>query len=192
MHPSQTPRPTARKGISLLETMVASAVMFISMAAINQLLDSSGQQARAVRNRSLAAQACHAKLNEFACGSLGFSSQSGQFDNDMLPGWEWSIDSEQYQVQGLWKVTVHVKKTDSDDPSDDAVLEQFVLDSSVRGSPLDQAPPTGASSSSSSSSSSGSTGQTTTPTTGGGMGGGMGGGTGGGTGGAKGGAKSGP
>jgi Tfp pilus assembly protein PilV len=126
----------ARSGVSLLESLIAAAIFFMAFAAINQLLDLAGQQAIAIRERSLAAQLAQSKLNEVVAGALPLSGQSGSFDE--LPDWEWSVESSQHSVTGLWAVRVQVWHNGGN-PANAISLDQLVLDPSKRGSTMDQA-----------------------------------------------------
>jgi Tfp pilus assembly protein PilV len=128
-----------RRGLSLLETIVSVAIMMISLGAIHELMDLAGRQALEVKTRSLAAQECQSKLNEFSCGALGMNSQGGPCD--YIEGWEWSVDAQQFEVDGLWQVTVTVRKTNSDKPMDEVSLSQIILDPGKRGNPIDEPPP---------------------------------------------------
>src|SRR5438094_1510135 len=58
-----------RRGVSLLESLISVAILFISVISINQLLDTAGQQAELVRQRSLAAQLCQSKMAEVVAGA---------------------------------------------------------------------------------------------------------------------------
>src|SRR2546423_3041817 len=91
---------SARRGVSLLESLVSVAILFISVISINQLLDTAGQQAERVRQRSLATQLCQSKMAEVVAGVVPLSGGSGE-DED-LPGWEWTVEAEEHDVTGLW------------------------------------------------------------------------------------------
>src|SRR5204863_9933062 len=110
-----------------LEALMAAAIMFIAFTAIYSLIDSANRQARIVREQSLAIQVCQSTLNEVMAGSLPLSGQSGDC-GDNLPGWEWSIEAQQHEVQGLYKVRIVGKQTGKENPDTQAVLEQLVLD----------------------------------------------------------------
>jgi len=165
---SPTRRPGARRGVSLLESLVSLAILLIALVAINQLLDTAGMQANRVRERSLAAQLCQSKLAEIVAG-VPQSGASGDFEE--LPGWEWSTDTVQHEVTGVLSVRVSVRKKGEDVAA--FSLDQLIVDPSKRGSAFDTATPsgsdsTGQDSSSGSPSSSGSMGTTgSTPSTGG-------------------------
>lgn len=126
-----------RKGVSLLEVIIASAVMFIALAAINELLISGAEQAATIREQSEAVQVCQSKMNEFSCGALGFNSQGGECEE--LPGWEWSVEASQFEVQGLWQVHVRVSKIRSN-YNEYVAMSQMVLDPTKRGSAADEPP----------------------------------------------------
>ncbi len=147
----------ARQGLSLLEALVSVAILLISFAAIYSLLDVAGTHARIVRDQSLAIQVCQSKMNELMAGSLGMSGESGSCDE--LPGWEYVIEADPYEVQGLYKVKVTVRRENNQSPETETVLEAILLDPSLRGSVFDQPPSTANTDSSSGtdSSSSGST-----------------------------------
>jgi type II secretion system protein I len=164
---SPTRRNGARRGISLLESLVSLAILLISLVAINRLLDTAGMQANRVRERSLAAQLCQSKLAEIVAG-VPQSGQSGDFEE--LPGWEWSTDTAQHEITGVLTVRVSVRRKGDDVAA--FSLDQLVLDPSRRGSAFDTATPSGSDAtgqdSSGSPSSSGSMGTTgSTPSTGG-------------------------
>src|ERR1051326_4833406 len=97
-----------RRGVSLLESIVSVAILFISVISISQLLDTAGQQAELVRQRSVAAQVCQSKMAEVVAGIVPLSSQSGEVED--LPGWEWTVDAEEHDVTGLWRVRVSARR----------------------------------------------------------------------------------
>src|SRR5437763_15636013 len=114
-----------RRGVSLLESLVSVAILFISVISINQLLDTAGQQAERVRQRSLAAQLCQSKMAEVVAGIVPLSGQSGEVED--LPGWEWTVEAEEHDVSGLWRVRVSARRQNEDAAWS---LDQLVLDPS--------------------------------------------------------------
>src|SRR5262249_30080168 len=154
-----------RRGVSLLESLISVAILFISVISINQLLDTAGEQAERVRQRSLAAQLCQSKMAEVVAGAAPLSSGSGAVDE--LPGWRLTVEPEEPDVCGLGRVRVSVGGGNGDAA---VSLDQLVLDPSKRGSVLDPAAPSGTDSTGQSSSGMGGssdTGGTTQPSTGG-------------------------
>jgi Tfp pilus assembly protein PilV len=130
----------ARRGVSLLEALIACTILFIAVFSINQLADSAGKQAIQVRERSLGMQLAQSKLNEVNAAVLSLNSQGGDFEE--APGWEYTIDATQNEVANLWNVTVSVKRQNSDTTV--ASLSQVMIDPSIRGNSTDKAQVTGA------------------------------------------------
>ena len=126
--------------------MVACTILFISVFAISQLMDTAGQQANLVRERSLGMQLAQSKLKELEAGALPLTSGGGTFDE--APEWSWTLDANQNEITNLWNVTIQVQRQNSDTAV--ATLSQFILDPSVRGNSTDIATITSSSSSSSS------------------------------------------
>src|SRR5215207_4132180 len=105
MHLPATP---ARRGISLLEVLVAALILLSALAAISQLLDFAGARAAEIRDRSIATQLAQSKLNEFVAGVLPLGPQGGTFEEQ--PDWEWEADVSQHEVTGLWDVRLWVRR----------------------------------------------------------------------------------
>src|SRR5947209_9731759 len=114
-----------RRGVSLLESLISVAILFISVISINQLLDTAGLQAELVRQRSLAAQLCQSKMAEVVAGAVPLSGGSGEVEG--LPNWEWTVEAEEHDVPGLWRVRVSVRRQNEDVA---VSLDQLVLDPS--------------------------------------------------------------
>ena len=150
---------SSRRGVSLLESLIACTILFITVFALSQLMDQAGKSASRVRERSEAMQRAQTKLKELEAGIESLTSGGGTFEED--PNWEWSLQAtENSEITGLWNVTIQVKRQNSDTAV--ATLSQIIIDPSYRGSSADAAQISGSSSSSSSDpSSSGQSGSTT-------------------------------
>jgi len=151
---------SSRPGVSLLEAMVACTILFISVFAISQLMDTAGQQANKVRERSLGMQLAQSKLKEIEAGALPLTSGGGAFEE--APDWSWTLEASQNEIANLWNVTVQVQHQNSTAPV--ATLSQFILDPAVRGNSTDIAQITSSSSSSSSTDPSAGQSGSSTPT----------------------------
>lgn len=127
-----------RTGISLLESLLAVAIMSISFAAIYGLSDLADRQAMMVRDQSLAIQICQSKMNEVISDVAPLAGQNG--DCPTLPGWEWAVDEPQQHPdnKGLYVVTVRVYPAGGGNSGEEVVLQQVVLDPAYRGSALDK------------------------------------------------------
>src|SRR5262249_11848660 len=101
-----------RRGMTLLEVLVALGIFLISLVGIIKLVTLSGDHARLVPLNAQAAQLCQSKLAEIVAGVVPLSSQSDvPFDED--PDWLWSLDANQGDITGLWKLTVRVSRQQS-------------------------------------------------------------------------------
>jgi general secretion pathway protein I len=171
------PRLRRRPGWSLLEVVVAMAILLFSVVAISHLVSIGSDRALEVQQRSIGSMLAQRKLAELMIGAtpLGSSGYTA-FTDDGMDDWQWKVEANQNSVNGLWNVEVSVKY----DPPDNAVpslvveIGQMVLDPTLRGSNLD-APPTQATNSSTDSSTTdnSSSGNNASPSGAGGAPGGM-------------------
>ncbi len=146
--------PARRKGLSLLEVLVALAILLFALIGIGRLLTLSGDRAMEVQQQGRAAQLCQAKLAEVVAGVVSLSSQSGAFDE--VPDWQWTVDAKSdSSISGLWRVKVTVSRNHADGSRIECSLNQMVLDPSLRGSTTDAASAASATSGSSSGTGSG-------------------------------------
>jgi general secretion pathway protein I len=150
-----------RAGLSLLEVLVALAILLFSIVALNQALNIGTSNAVDMQQHMQASQLVQSKMAEVYCGAVPLTSVADTpFDED--PDYTWSLDAEQNSVANLWNVTVTVTRTRGDGSKLETKLSQMILDPSIRGTSLDSAytatlsPPSSTSSGSSGSSSGGS------------------------------------
>ncbi len=121
----------ARKGLTLIEVITATAVFALSLVAIQQLFNLSTDQAMEVRERSRAARLAQSKLSEYVAGvrSLQGGGSSGDFEDEGEPAWSYEVSAEaDSTANGLYKVTVTVSKD-----STKVTLSQYVFDPKQRG-----------------------------------------------------------
>jgi type II secretory pathway pseudopilin PulG len=150
----------------LLEVLLALTIFLLSMIAIGQLIILAGERAVEIELEGQATQLCQSKLAEVVSGAVPLSSQADvPFEED--PAWQWSVEAEQGNVAGLWRVVVEVTRTRPDGTKLGCRLTQLLLDPGLRGTSLAApAAPAGSTSSGTSStsptsSSSGSSGSST-------------------------------
>lgn len=125
-----------RRGMTLLEVLVALGIFLIALVGIIKLVTLGGDQARQVQLNAQAAQLCQSKLAEVVAGVVPLTAQSEvPFDED--PDWLWSLDATQGDIAGLWKLTVRVTRQQSDGSHIECSLDRMLLDPSLRGSTLD-------------------------------------------------------
>jgi hypothetical protein len=127
------PAAASRPGVSLLEVLVALAIYLLALIAIGRLITFGADRARDVEQQAQAIQLGQSKLAEVMAGAVpvGAPLANAPFDED--PAWEWSMDSEQGNITGLWTVTIHVSRQRPDGSRLEASLTQMVLDPSLRG-----------------------------------------------------------
>ncbi len=131
-----------RPALTLLEVLVALAVFLLAMVVFGDMVVRNSQIARDIERQNLATRLCKSKLNEVIAGVVPLSSQ-GDTPFDEAPDYTWSLDAENGSVDGLWNVTVHVTRTqtDADDPIECSVT-QMILDPTIEGSTQDTIPVT--------------------------------------------------
>jgi Tfp pilus assembly protein PilV len=153
-------RRAARRGLSLLEVLVALAVFLMSLIGLGFLLSVAGNTAMETQYRIQAAGICQSKLAEVVAGSIPLEGQpEAQFEED--PEYQWSLDVQPGGPQGLFNVTVKVSRKRGDGSLMECSLTQMVLDPKMVGSVHD-VPGTITGDSSSSSGTSGTSGSSGT------------------------------
>jgi type II secretion system protein I len=165
---------SSRRGLSLLEVLVALAIFLFSIVALHQALNIGTNNAIDMQQHMQAAQLAQSKMAEVYVGAVPMQSQSDTpFDED--PDYNWSLDAQQGIAANLWNVTVTVSRSRGDGSRLETKLSQMIIDPSLRGTSYDAAatatllPPSSTGSGSSGStgtSGSGTTGSTSTAPTG--------------------------
>ncbi len=102
-----------RAGLSLLEVMLALAILGGSIAVVGELMRFGMRNAEAARDLSTAQVFCEAKINEIASGLLPPQAIANtpieEIANlDAAGLWLYSVDVQQIDQQGLISVTVSV------------------------------------------------------------------------------------
>ena len=124
--------------MSLLEVLVALAILLSALIVLGRLIILGSERARDVEGLAQATQLCQSKMAEVVAGAVPLNSQSGTpFDED--PDWTWSLDCNQGDIPNLWDVTVTVNRERKDGSKLECTLSQKVLDPSLRGNAMDAA-----------------------------------------------------
>ena len=128
-----TRRPAPRSGMSLIEVLLALAILVLSLVAIGRLVDigtDRGNEARAYTRGTRLAQA---KMAEAEAGMVSLASESdGQFDGDDQV-WKFKVTPEPAGPPNLYTVTVRVTRDIQGRPVE-VVLAQMIFDPAVTGS----------------------------------------------------------
>jgi type II secretory pathway pseudopilin PulG len=133
----RTRTPRNRPGLTLLEVIISLAIFLFSLVAIGHLMTMGTQRASDAKALSRATQLCQGKLSEVIAGVLPLSSQ-GETAFDEEPDYVWSVECQQDSIANLWDVQVKVTRANKDAGNNiEVVLQQMVLDPTVRGSASD-------------------------------------------------------
>lgn len=123
-----------RAAFSLIEVLLAMAILLLALAAISQLVgigSDSGLQARfTMRGTRLA----ESKMAEIEAGAIPLDSatQGGSFEGDDS-AWTWACDVQPANATNLHQVTVTVKRDFRGTPFE-ITLARLMLDPAFTGS----------------------------------------------------------
>ena len=122
-----------RRGLSLLEVLIAMTILVLAIVAIGRLVDigtDRGHDARAYNRGTRLAQG---KMAEVEAGLVGVKDSSeGQFEGDDA-GWAYSVTSEGAGPPNLYTVTVRVTRS-VQGRQVEIVLTQMIFDPALMGS----------------------------------------------------------
>jgi general secretion pathway protein I len=122
-----------RRGLSLLEVIVALAIFLMSLVAISQLIEQGADMAVKMDDRSYASMLAQRKLAEVIAGSEPLTGHGDIPFEDDDSDWSWSLGADLDSIANLYKVVVTVHK-DTPRGKVEIVFSQYVLDPTKRGS----------------------------------------------------------
>jgi len=103
--------PRSRAGLSLLEVILAIAILGGCIAVIGELVRLGARQAEEARELTTAQLLCESKLEEIAAGVVAPEAVGNvPFEND--PRWSYSIDVASLDTADLIQVTVTAQQID--------------------------------------------------------------------------------
>lgn len=130
-----TPRPGtrrgARPGLTLIEVLLALAILLLSLAAIGQLVDMGSDRGIDARNHVRGTRLAQAKLAECEAGVIPIGGGGGEFEEE--PGWSWEVSSQPETATNLYRVTATVSR-DVRGRRFEIVLSQLIYDPAMTGS----------------------------------------------------------
>jgi general secretion pathway protein I len=138
------PRPgPRRRGLSLIEVLLAMAILMLSLAAIGQLVDMGSFRGIEARFHVQGTRLAQAKMAEYEAGVADVTSGgAGEFtDNDDDHAWRWTVDSQPDTPANLYKVTVTVTR-DYRGKDFSITLSQMIFDPNMTGSAAQAERPT--------------------------------------------------
>jgi len=122
-------RRSVRRGISLIEVLLATAIFLMSIAALGILVRGGSEQATEAARTNLCSQLARSKMAELEAGVSDVtlsSGGSGEFAD--RPGYKWEVISTQSSVSSnAYDVTVRVW-VESTVQSTEVSLSQVLLD----------------------------------------------------------------
>ncbi len=124
-------RPGRRRGLSLIEVLLAMAIFLISLVAVARLVDMGAEREMESRFQSRGTRLALTKLAELECGAQPLENGSGTFDGEDAD-WSWTLTVQDYGITHLYHVTVTVSRDVKGQPFS-VTLSQLVLDPTVWG-----------------------------------------------------------
>lgn len=108
--------PCGPSGFSLLEVILAMAILVGSLAVLSQLIDLGARNAVAARMQTEAILRCESKMQEIVAGILPPEPVSPvPFEDD--PNWQWSVEVDSDLSEGLLAISVTVEEAGSQSES---------------------------------------------------------------------------
>jgi Tfp pilus assembly protein PilX len=128
-----TRRSRPRRGLSIVEVLLALTIFIIALAALSQLTDLGTSRAADARAYTRGARLAQSKMAEVEAGVVGLDGEAtGNFDGDDA-GWEFTVTPEPTGPPNLYTVTVRAKYVRAGKPLE-VVLTQLVFDPAQTGS----------------------------------------------------------
>ena len=106
------PRRSDRRGLSLLEVVMAVAIMGLAMAIIGNLVRLGSRNAGITKWQSQAQILCDAKMAEVSSGVLPLENIARASISER-PEWTYTVEVQDSDLTGLLKVSVTVQPSDS-------------------------------------------------------------------------------
>jgi prepilin-type N-terminal cleavage/methylation domain-containing protein len=122
-----TLRNTRRHGLSLLEVILAMAILGISMAAISQLFSLGYRSAYQASMRNEANMLADTKMAELTAGIIDAQSV-GQTVIPEAPNWSYRVSIEDADQLGLLVATITLVQTEPTIPPVTMSVTRFVSD----------------------------------------------------------------
>ena len=115
MNPKQIKLQRQRKGLSLLEVILAIAILGVAMAVLYQMIGVGYRSAIETRARTDANILLDTKMAEVAAGVIPLENAGG-VEIAENPDWDYSVDVAEAEQIGLLSVTVTIEQTRVDRP----------------------------------------------------------------------------
>jgi len=133
----------ARRGaFSLLEVILATAILLGCLVVLFELARLGGRQARGAEDLSTAQRICQTKINRILAG-LDYPEEVQEEEVEGEPGWYYSLETEPAEYPGLIAVRVRVTQdlTAMRHPQEFALVRWIRDPEAGRGESLDRGLP---------------------------------------------------
>jgi len=122
-----------RSGFSLLEVVLAMAILVIGVAGLQQVMNFGTDRASEAQDLNVATSLLQSTMNRVIAGDLPLSGSGDQAIDDDHKNWTYAVQADADSVSGLWHVTVTIKRNDDKGTEMDSwTMSEWVLDPSVR------------------------------------------------------------
>jgi general secretion pathway protein I len=123
-------RRPPRRGISLIEVLLALAILLMSITAIGRLMDMGADHAADAIAQSTGIRLAQSKLAEVECGLIPVNAGgSGTIEEE--PNWSYSIEAAASAVPNVYTVTVTLTRTGG--RSHTVSMSQMICDPQAMG-----------------------------------------------------------
>lgn len=130
---ARSARRPSRRGLSLIEVLLALTILLIGLAALSRLTDVGTERAADARAYTRGARLVQNKMAEVEAGVVGLEGETtGNFTDDDA-GWEFTVTPEPTGPPNLYNVTVRAKYIRAGKPLE-VILTQLVFDPAMTGS----------------------------------------------------------
>jgi len=99
------------KGFTLLEVMIAVALIAIALTTLLGSQSQSVSFANSAKFETLAALLAQGKMSEIALQQEALSSESGDFGDD-YPGYAWEVEVSDVSIEGVDNISDYLKQVD--------------------------------------------------------------------------------
>lgn len=132
-------RRLARRGISLLEVLLAMSVFLIALTGIAALVDIGSDRALETYLQNTGTRLAQSKMAEVEAGAISvLDGGTGSCDDE--PGWQWAVEPGTAEVPNVYPVTVRVWK-EVRGVRHEVALHQMVFDPAQMGTSAEAQPP---------------------------------------------------
>lgn len=133
-----------RRGLSLIEVLLALAIFMMSLVVIGRLVDMGTDREMEARYQTRATRLALDKLGEFESGARSLDETSGEFEGPDDGGWKWeaSAESQDQIAPNLYRVTVKVSRN-LKGVDFVVTLSQMIFDPALMGSAAEAVRPDG-------------------------------------------------